>query len=82
MSKELVLNAIQDVCRSVFKRDDLQITEATNANDVAEWDSVTNLFLIDQLEQRFKIKFSLMDIMNAQNVGELAQIVIQNNGVV
>jgi len=38
---------------------------------------MTNLFLIDAQEQRFKLKFKLDEIMNAQNVGELCAIIVQ-----
>jgi hypothetical protein len=55
-------------------------SRGTTAKDVAGWDSMTNLFLIDAIERRFGFKFKLEEILNAQNVGELCAIV-QNRGL-
>jgi len=76
MEKEQVLADTTEICRKVFNDQGLDITEASNAGSIAEWDSMTNLFLIDSLEKHFDIKFSLDEIMNAQNVGDLCNIIL------
>jgi acyl carrier protein len=75
MEREQVLVEVSGICREVFGDPGLQVNADTAAKDVANWDSMTNLFLIDSLEQKFKFKFSLDEIMNAQNVGELCDII-------
>lgn len=66
-----MLTQIQEICRDVFNDSSLQISPLTNAGDIESWDSMTNLFLIDKLEKRFEMKFSLDDILNAENIGQL-----------
>jgi acyl carrier protein len=77
MEKDQVLAKVNEICKGVFSDPHLTITAATSAKDVANWDSMTNLFLIDALEQQFKLKFKLDEIMNAQHVGELCDIIVQ-----
>lgn len=77
MEREQVLATVNEICRNVFAQPDLQVGAATSAKDVAGWDSMTNLFLIDALEQKFGLKFKLDEIMNAQHVGELCDIIVQ-----
>lgn len=77
MEKDQVLAKVNDICKQVFSDPKLEVTATTSAKDVANWDSMTNLFLIDALEQQFKFKFKLDEIMNAQNVGELCAIIVQ-----
>ncbi|HXD76391.1 MAG TPA: acyl carrier protein [Puia sp.] len=77
MDKDQVLLNVNQICREVFSQPDLQINAGTAARDVANWDSMTNLFLIDALEQKFRLKFKLDEIMNAQNIGELCDIITQ-----
>jgi len=36
---------------------------------------MTNLILIDELEKKFGVTFSLDDIMNAANIGDLCKII-------
>jgi acyl carrier protein len=77
MGPNEVLLDVSKICREVFNDQQLEINPNTTAKDVAGWDSMTNLFLIDAIEQRFKFKFTLDEIMNAQNVGMLCGIVLQ-----
>ena len=81
MGSNEVLSDVGKICREVFSDPQLEINPNTTAKDVAGWDSMTNLFLIDAIEQRFKFKFTLDEIMNAQNVGELCAIVVQRGQI-
>ena len=76
MNKDQVLVEVNTIFREVFNDPQLQIDLSTAAKDVANWDSMNNLFLIDALEQRFKFKYTLDEMMNAQNVGELIDIIV------
>lgn len=75
MDKTIVLQEMNKVCQRVFKDDSLIINESTAAKDVDGWDSISNLFLIDELERTFNMKFELDDILNAENIGDLATII-------
>jgi acyl carrier protein len=75
MNKEEILNRLNTICQNVFNDPGLMITETTNAGDIAQWDSVTNLFLIDTIEKEFSVKFSLDEIMNAEKIGDLCNII-------
>ncbi|MBS1778694.1 MAG: acyl carrier protein [Bacteroidetes bacterium] len=75
MDKNIVLQEINKVCKRVFRDESLTVTEATAAKDVDGWDSISNLFLIDELEKTFNMKFELDDILNAQNIGDLATVI-------
>lgn len=77
MEKDQVLSDVAKICQDVFGDQNLRVVANTSAKDVANWDSMTNLFLIDALEQKFRFKFTLDEIMNAQNVGELCDIIVQ-----
>jgi acyl carrier protein len=75
MNRAQLLEEVSAICREVFHDEKLIISEKTSADDVEGWDSVTNLFLIDQLESRFQFKFSLDEILEAQNIGDLCNCI-------
>lgn len=75
MLSDQAFNKVNDICSQVFSQPDLRITAATSAKDVQNWDSMSNLFLIDALEREFGLKFKLDEIMDAQNVGDLCEII-------
>lgn len=77
MQPEQILAKVSGICKEVFSEPGLQVSASTSAKDVPNWDSMTNLFLIDALEQQFGMKFKLDEIMNAQNIGDLCTIIIE-----
>lgn len=77
MQKEEVFDQIVTICKHVFNDPELKVEEGTSAKDVANWDSMSNLFLIDSIENHFHMKFSLDDILHAQNIGDLCDIVVK-----
>jgi acyl carrier protein len=75
MQKAEILKEISSICKNVFNDPALNVSESTSAKDVEGWDSMSNLFLIDAIENHYHMKFSLDDILNAQNIGDLCDLV-------
>ncbi len=76
MDKQEVLAKIQDIFRDVLNNDDIVLSEDTTAQDIEEWNSLTQVQLITAIEQEFQIRFSLMEMMNWIRVGEIAEGVV------
>ena len=70
-----VINDLQVIFRKIFDNDDLVITCDTTADDIEDWDSLTHMQLIVEIEKKFGIKFSTAEIKKAANVGEFIDII-------
>lgn len=70
---------LQEVFRDVFDDSELTITDATTAEDVPGWDSLTHINLIIAIERKFGIKFATAEISNlkadGQNIGSLVSLI-------
>ena len=62
---------LTDVFRDTFADPGLELTDATNADEIAMWDSAMHIVLIFAIEDRFGFKFSQSDLEGLANVGEL-----------
>lgn len=71
MNKEEILETITKSFVKVLEHDDFTLTESTTADDVDGWESVTHMMIITEIENTFKIKFKLIDLMGMENVGDL-----------
>jgi acyl carrier protein len=75
MSKEDILDRIQNVFRDIFNIDSLNINRETNANHIEDWDSITHIRLVLSIEKEFKLKFSLTELQAFQNVGDIVDLI-------
>jgi acyl carrier protein len=71
MKKEELLLQVQNIFRDVLDNEGIELTNATTANDVEEWDSLSYIQLIVAIEKLFKIKFTSKEILSWKNVGEM-----------
>jgi acyl carrier protein len=63
------------VFRDIFDDPSLEISDATTANDVADWDSITHINLINAVEKSFQVRFNTKDVKALQNVGDFIRLI-------
>jgi len=63
------------VLQEVFDDPALAIDEATTAEDIEGWDSVTHVLLVVAVEQAFAVKFKTTEIETLKNVGDLVRLI-------
>ena len=61
--------------RDNFDDDTLEITRATCADDIEDWDSLEQINLLTAIEKKFNIKFKLSDVRGLKDVGDLLDLV-------
>ena len=71
MDKQQILAEVEEIFRDVLDNEEIELQDATTADDVEEWDSLTHIQLIVAIEKHFKIKFTSKEIQSWQNVGEM-----------
>jgi acyl carrier protein len=75
MDRSEILSKITELMRDVFDEDDLVVTDETEAEDVADWDSANHVRLIVAIEEVFKIQFTTDEITAPENTGQLVDLV-------
>ena len=74
MSEATLLTRVNEVFRSVFDDPNLTVSLATTAKDVPDWDSITHITLVIEIEREFNVKFQMAEIEKLRNVGDLVAI--------
>jgi Acyl carrier protein len=77
MSREALLKAVNEVFWDVFDDESLDIREETTAADVNGWDSLRHITLIENIEDRFDIRFTMLEVNGMKNVGEMLDIIAE-----
>jgi len=75
METSEIMTRVTPIFRDVFNDDALVVSEGTTAADVQTWDSLSNINLLIAVEKAFGVKFSIKDVRNLKNVGELLELI-------
>lgn len=57
MNREEILRKLEKIFRDVFDDEELVVTEKTMAEDIEDWDSLGQVYLLVETEEVFGIKF-------------------------
>ena len=77
MDRSKILQIIRDNLAIAVDDPNLQISEATTSEDVAEWDSVNHMKLIIALENELNIRFEPDEITSLSDVKGLVDLIEQ-----
>ena len=75
MSREEILKKVNEIFWDVFDDESIVVTEETTAADLEDWDSLTHITLISEIEGEFGFTFAMKDVLGMKNVGEMLDII-------
>ena len=75
MERTEILAKLQEIYQDVLDNEDIELTEATTAEDVEEWDSLSHVQLVVAIEKELKVKFTSKEILSWGNVGDLVSCI-------
>ena len=79
MKKEEILQQLSLIFEQVLKRSDLKIDYNMSAEDIDEWDSLTNMTIISEIEKKWDVHFKLRDIVRMKNIGDMIDVIIKQS---
>ena len=74
MKRDEILEKVTEIFRDVFDDETIVINADTTAADIEDWDSLTHITLVSEIEEAFSYKFSMKDVLGMKNVGEMLDI--------
>ena len=75
MTRETILKDLEVIFQDIFDDEDIVLTEATNSDDIEDWDSLEQINLLVAIEKKFSVKFKLDDVSHLANVGDMVSLV-------
>ena len=75
MEKDQILAKLQDIFRDVLDNDNIILECETTADDIEEWDSLSHVQIVHEVESEFGIKFTAYEITSWIDVEELVDCI-------
>jgi len=75
MEYQEVIKKFNQIFIEVLDNDEIVLEESTTASDIEEWDSLTHIQLIVEIEKSFNINFTAAEIGGFADVGAMCRFV-------
>lgn len=69
MTREHLVEEIQQIAREVFAKPELLITDTMGASDVDTWTSLSFMQFLTAIEDKYGFKFKMMELLQLRNIG-------------
>jgi acyl carrier protein len=80
LDREQVISRLVELMEDAFDEDDIAYSDDLTADDIEEWDSLSNVRFIVSVEQAFGVRFTVGEIEGFANVGELVDKIVEKLG--
>ena len=80
MNREQILGQVEEICQRVFQDNGLEIDYSSNPSQIAQWDSVTHVSLIVEIEKYYGFCFGLKELRHLEAIGDIVNLIKQKLG--
>jgi acyl carrier protein len=79
LTEGAVFATLLPIFREVLDESDIELTRNSNALSLPNWDSIAHLEIIELVQRRSKVKFSLTDLEKLKTVGDLVDLILSKS---
>jgi acyl carrier protein len=77
MTREKAMADVQVIFRTLFDDENIEICDATTADDIEDWNSLEHINLVNMIERHFNIRLSMKDVVGFKNVGDMIDCILR-----
>jgi acyl carrier protein len=76
LTPDKVLAELQPIFDEALDEPGITVTRASNATNTPHWDSLAYISIIEMVSHHFKVRFTLGELQDLKNVGDLIDLVV------
>ena len=74
----MIKDELKKIFKEIFANNSLDLTDETSPDDIPEWDSLTQVLLVEEVEKAFNITLNMDDIFKIRTFGDFIKIIKEN----
>lgn len=75
MEQSVIFEKLTAIFRTTFNDETIVVNRELTADKVANWDSLSHMLMIGEVENTFSVKFKLKELGKLDNVGGLVDLI-------
>jgi len=72
------MSRLKKILSKVLEVDEKEINDDSSPDTIESWDSFNGLMLVTELENEFKVNFTMDEVINIINVGDIKKALIKH----
>ena len=81
MNKEQIIKKLNLIFKEVFEDDNLLINEFTMLKDIPNWESLSHMILIVEIENKFNVVFSSTESIEVISVSQIINLILSKKQI-
>ncbi len=77
MERKEIYEKLNEIFKDSLDLEEVNLTDETTANDIEEWDSLSHVQLVYDIEEELGVEFSSREIMKWNNVGDMVDSILK-----
>ena len=74
-----MVNDVNAIVAKVFSISESEVNDESSPENIESWDSFNGLVLVDELENRFSVKFTISEITDVKTVADIKRHLKNHN---
>ena len=74
-----MVNDVNAIVAKVFSISESEVNDQSGPENIESWDSFNGLVLLDELENRFSVKFTISEITDVKTVSDIKRHLKNHN---
>ena len=74
-----MIDDIYTIVAKVFAINESEVNDQSSPKNIESWDSFNGLILLDELENHFKVKFTISEITDVKNIADIKRHLKNHN---
>jgi acyl carrier protein len=80
LGRDEIISRLVGLIKDAFDVDNIEYSDSLTADDIEEWDSLSNIRFMVSVEKAFGIRFTTGEIEGFKNTGELVDTIAAKLG--
>lgn len=76
---DTVLADLQPIFAEILDEPGIELSRDSNASNTPNWDSLAHIEIIEMVQRRFKVTFSLAELQTLKDVGGLVDLLLKKS---